>query len=245
MKIGFAGPPAHKVAPRDNKEKKMAEAQAKRTHPTQRDRCAPPIAAQTAITLRARCASSPPHRNGAMEKTFRFTGPATLTPAATALLPPMYINVGAHVGEGAMVDSHALVGTCAQVGRGVHVSAACQVGGVLEPAGARPVIIEDGAFLGGNTGLYEGVLVGAGAVLASGVVLTATTPLFDLVREETLTGTPEAPLQVPAGAVVVPGVRALETEYARAMGLSASCAIVVKYRDEGTDARTALEEALR
>ena len=165
--------------------------------------------------------------------------------AGVVCMPPMYINVGAHVGEGAMVDSHALVGTCAQVGRGVHVSAACQVGGVLEPAGARPVIIEDGAFLGGNTGLYEGVLVGAGAVLASGVVLTATTPLFDLVREETLTGTPEAPLQVPAGAVVVPGVRALETEYARAMGLSASCAIVVKYRDEGTDARTALEEALR
>ncbi|MCH2105588.1 MAG: 2,3,4,5-tetrahydropyridine-2,6-dicarboxylate N-succinyltransferase [Planctomycetes bacterium] len=160
-------------------------------------------------------------------------------------MPPMYINVGAYVGEGTMVDSHALVGTCAQVGSGVHVSAACQVGGVLEPAGARPVIVEDGAFLGGNTGLYEGVLVGAGAVLASGVVLTATTPLFDLVSETQLTGTPDEPLQVPAGAVVVPGVRALDSEFARAQGLSAACAVIVKYRDEGTDARTALEDALR
>ena len=160
-------------------------------------------------------------------------------------MPPMYINVGAYVGEGTMVDSHALVGTCAQVGSGVHVSAACQVGGVLEPAGARPVIIEDGAFLGGNTGVYEGVLIGAGAVLASGVVLSATTPLYDLVSETKLSGTSDAPLQVPAGAVVIPGSRAISSDFARAEGLSASCALIVKYRDEGTDVRTALEEALR
>jgi 2,3,4,5-tetrahydropyridine-2-carboxylate N-succinyltransferase len=160
-------------------------------------------------------------------------------------MPPMYINVGAYVGEGTMVDSHALVGTCAQVGSGVHVSAACQVGGVLEPAGARPVIIEDGAFLGGNTGVYEGVLIGAGAVLASGVVLSATTPLYDLVSETKLSGTAEAPLQVPAGAVVIPGSRAISSDFARAEGLSSSCALIVKYRDEGTDVRTALEEALR
>ena len=160
-------------------------------------------------------------------------------------MPPMYINVGAYVGEGTMIDSHALVGTCAQVGAGVHVSAACQIGGVMEPAGARPVIVEDGVFLGGNTGLYEGVLVRAGAVLASGVVLAATTPLFDLVCETKLTGTPESPLEVPAGAVVVPGVRALDSEFARTEGLSAACAVIVKYRDEGTDARTALEDALR
>ena len=160
-------------------------------------------------------------------------------------MPPMYINVGAYVGEGTMIDSHALVGTCAQVGSGVHVSAACQVGGVMEPAGARPVIIEDGAFLGGNTGVYEGVLIGAGAVLASGVVLSATTPLFDLVSETKLSGTAEAPLQVPAGAVVIPGSRAISSDFARAEGLSSSCALIVKYRDEGTDVRTALEEALR
>ena len=160
-------------------------------------------------------------------------------------MPPMYINVGAYVGEGTMVDSHALVGTCAQVGSGVHVSAACQVGGVLEPAGARPVIIEDGAFLGGNTGVYEGVLIGAGAVLASGVVLSATTPLYDLVSEIKLSGTSDAPLQVPPGAVVIPGARAINSGFAGAEGLSASCALIVKYRDEGTDVRTALEEALR
>ena len=115
----------------------------------------------------------------------------------------------------------------------------------MEPAGARPVIIEDGAFLGGNTGVYEGVLIGAGAVLASGVVLSATTPLYDLVSETKLSGTSDAPLQVPPGAVVIPGARAINSDFARAEGLGASCALIVKYRDEGTDVRTALEEALR
>jgi len=160
-------------------------------------------------------------------------------------MPPMYVNVGAHVGAGTMIDSHALVGSCAQVGEGVHVSAAAQIGGVLEPAGARPVIVEDGAFVGGNAGLYEGVLVGAGAVIAAGVVLTATTPVFDLVRERELRGTREAPLSIPARAVVVPGTRPANGNFARERGLQVGCALIVKYRDERTDAATALEGALR
>jgi 2,3,4,5-tetrahydropyridine-2-carboxylate N-succinyltransferase len=160
-------------------------------------------------------------------------------------MPPMYVNVGAWVGDGTLVDSHALIGSCAQVGSGVHVSAGAQVGGVLEPPAARPVIVEDGAFVGGNCGLYEGVRVGAGAVLAAGVVLAATTPLYDLVHECERTGTSAEPLVVPPGAVVVPGTRPAGGEWARARGLQAACALVVKYRDAGTDARTALEGALR
>ena len=160
-------------------------------------------------------------------------------------MPPMYVNVGAFVGAGSMIDSHALVGSCAQVGEGVHVSAAAQIGGVLEPAGARPVIVEDGAFVGGNTGVYEGVLVGARAVLAAGVVLASGTVVHDLVNETVLRGAPGAPLSIPPGAVVVPGARALSGDYAREHGLSAACALIVKYRDEKTDAATALEESLR
>ncbi len=160
-------------------------------------------------------------------------------------MPPMYINIGAFVGEASMIDSHALVGSCAQIGAGVHLSAAAQVGGVLEPSGARPVIIEDGAFVGGNCGVYEGVLIRERAVIAAGVILTATTRVYDLVQERELCGTREQPLEVPAGAVVVPGTRPASGEWAGQRGLSASCALIVKYRDASTDAATALEGALR
>jgi len=160
-------------------------------------------------------------------------------------MPPMYINVGAYVGSGSMIDSHALVGTCAQIGEDVHVSAAAQIGGVLEPAGARPVIVEDGAFVGGNSGIYEGVHVRAGAVIGAGVVLTATTQVFDLVNETELRGTREAPLEVPANAVVIPGSRPTAGFYAHKHNLQQPCALIVKYRDSRTDAATALEEALR
>ncbi len=160
-------------------------------------------------------------------------------------MPPMYVNVGAYVGAGSMIDSHALVGSCAQIGEGVHLSAAAQIGGVLEPVGARPVIVEDGAFVGGNTGLYEGVLVGRGAVIGAGVVLTGTTRVYDLVNDRELTGTRSAPLEIPENAVLVPGTRPARGGFAAARGLAQACALIVKYRDERTDAATALEAALR
>jgi 2,3,4,5-tetrahydropyridine-2-carboxylate N-succinyltransferase len=160
-------------------------------------------------------------------------------------MPPMYINVGAYVDEGTLVDSHALVGSCAQIGRRVHLSAGVQIGGVLEPPAARPVIVEDEAFIGANSVVVEGVLIRRRAVVAAGVVLTATTPVYDLVRERVLSGTPEAPVEIPEGAVVVPGVRALSTAYARAHGLGIATPLIVKYRDARTDARAALEGALR
>ncbi|MFT7669409.1 MAG: 2,3,4,5-tetrahydropyridine-2-carboxylate N-succinyltransferase [Planctomycetota bacterium] len=160
-------------------------------------------------------------------------------------MPPMYINIGAYVGARSMIDSHALVGSCAQIGEEVHVAAAAQIGGVLEPAGARPVIVEDGAFVGGNTGLYEGVLVRAGAVIAAGVILTGTTRVFDLVNEVELKGTRDAPLEIPTGAVVIPGTRPAKGTWAMANSLAVNCAIITKYRDERTTAATALEEALR
>ncbi len=160
-------------------------------------------------------------------------------------MPPMYINIGAFVGARSMIDSHALVGTCAQIGEGVHVSAAAQIGGVLEPAGARPVIVEDGAFVGGNSGIYEGVHVRTGAVIGAGVVLTRATQVFDLVNETELRGTREAPLEVPANAVVIPGSRPATGAYAQQHNVHQPCALIVKYRDERTDAATALEEALR
>jgi 2,3,4,5-tetrahydropyridine-2,6-dicarboxylate N-succinyltransferase len=165
--------------------------------------------------------------------------------ADVVCMPPMYVNVGAFVGSGTMIDSHALVGSCAQIGRDVHLSAAAQIGGVLEPASARPVIVEDGAFIGGNCGVYEGVLVRARAVLAAGVILTAATRVYDLVHGRELCGTRQAPLEIPAGAVVVPGTRQLQGDFAARHGLSAACALIVKYRDGRTDERTALEEALR
>lgn len=161
------------------------------------------------------------------------------------LMPPCYVNIGAWVGAGAMIDSHALVGTCAQVGQRVHVSAGAQLGGVLEPAGALPVIVEDDAFVGGQCGLYEGVRVGRGAVLAAGVVLTAGSVLFDLAQERELRGSPASPLVVPPNAVVVPASRPAQGRWASERGLQLACAAIVKYRDERTDAAVALEDALR
>lgn len=160
-------------------------------------------------------------------------------------MPPMYINIGSYVDVGTMVDSHALVGTCAQIGKRVHISAAAQIGGVLEPAGARPVIIEDDVMIGGNCGVYEGVMIRRRAVLGSGVILNASTPVYDLVHERVLRSTADQPLEIPEGAVVVAGARAVSSEFGRANGLSVSTPLIVKYRDEKTDARTALEESLR
>jgi 2,3,4,5-tetrahydropyridine-2-carboxylate N-succinyltransferase len=161
------------------------------------------------------------------------------------VMPPAYVNVGAWIGEGTMVDSHALVGSCAQVGAGVHLSAASQVGGVLEPVGARPVIVEDGVFVGGNCGVYEGTLVRSGAVLAAGVILTGSVPLYDLVREEVYRATPDVPLEIPAGAVVVPGSRPAAGRFGEGKGIHLQAPVIVKYRDASTDAAAALEDALR
>lgn len=160
-------------------------------------------------------------------------------------MPPMYVNTGAYVDEATMIDSHALVGSCAQIGKRVHLSAAAQVGGVLEPVGAVPVIIEDDVLVGGGCGVYEGTIVRERAVLAAGTILTGSTPVFDLVRETIYRRTQEKPLEIPAGAVVVPGTRAVETERGRAWGLSVYAPIIVKYRDEKTDSRAQLEDYLR
>ena len=160
-------------------------------------------------------------------------------------MPPMYVNVGAYVDEDTMIDSHALVGSCAQIGRRVHLSASAQVGGVLEPIHANPVIVEDDVFVGGGAGLYEGCIVRTGAVLAAGVTLTSSTRLYDLVEESVYTATDDAPLTVPENAVVVPGSRAVDSEFGREHGLSLSTPIIVKYRDADTEAATALEDALR
>lgn len=160
-------------------------------------------------------------------------------------MPPMYVNVGAWVGAGTMIDSHALVGSCAQIGARVHLSAAAQVGGVLEPVNASPVVIEDDVIVGGNCGVYEGTVVRAKAVLAAGVVLTRGTPVFDLVNETVIRGSASAPLEIPAGAVVVPGARAVKGGFAESQGLSVQTPVIVKYRDEKTDLATALEAWLR
>ena len=160
-------------------------------------------------------------------------------------MPPMFINVGAWVGAGTMVDSHALVGSCAQVGERVHLSAAAQVGGVLEPVNASPVIIEDEAIVGGNCGVYEGTVVRARAVLAAGVVLTRGTPVYDLVHEVVYRATADRPLEIPAGAVVVPGARAVKSTWGVGEGLSVQTPVIVKYRDDKTDLATALESWLR
>jgi len=160
-------------------------------------------------------------------------------------MPPMYINIGSYVDSGTMIDSHALVGTCAQVGKRVHVSAAAQIGGVLEPAGSRPVIIEDDVLVGGNCGIYEGTLVRKRAVLASGVVLTGSTRVYDLVNNTIIRSSNQNPLEIPEGAVLVNGSRAIDTPWAREQGLSLSSPMIIKYRDEKTDAKTALEDALR
>jgi len=165
--------------------------------------------------------------------------------AGVVCMPPMFVNAGAYVDEGTMIDSHALVGSCAQIGKRVHLSAGGQIGGVLEPAGALPVIIEDDVVVGGNCGVYEGTIVREGAVLASGTILTGSTPVFDLVRETVYRRGEASALEIPAGAVVVPGSRSVQNERGREWGLSLYAPVIVKYRDEKTDAATQLEDLLR
>jgi 2,3,4,5-tetrahydropyridine-2-carboxylate N-succinyltransferase len=173
-----------------------------------------------------------------------FRRGAHLAPGVVCM-PPVFVNVGAWVGRGTMLDSHALVGSCAQVGERVHVSAAAQIGGVLEPVNAAPVVIEDDVVVGGNCGVYEGTVVRTRAVVAAGVVLTRGTPVFDLVREEVRRATADQPLEIPEGAVVVPGARAVRGGWGAAQGLSLHTPVIVKYRDERTDLSTALEAWLR
>jgi 2,3,4,5-tetrahydropyridine-2,6-dicarboxylate N-succinyltransferase len=184
-------------------------------------------------------------------------GPWRVVPGGTAVrrgahlgrdvvvMPPSYVNVGAWIGDGTMVDSHVLVGSCAQIGAGVHLAAGVTIGGVLEPPGARPVIVEDDAFVGAGSALLEGVLVGRRAVIAAGVTLTGSSKVYDMVRGRVIAGTIDEPLLVPADAVVVPGSRALEGPFAARHDLSVATAILIKDRDAGTSARVALEAALR
>jgi 2,3,4,5-tetrahydropyridine-2-carboxylate N-succinyltransferase len=159
--------------------------------------------------------------------------------------PPMYINVGAYVDDGSFVDSHALVGSCAQIGKRVHLSAAAQIGGVLEPVGALPVIVEDEVLVGGNCGVYEGTIVKRRAVLAAGTILTGSTPVYDLPNDRVIEPAAGQPLVIPEGAVVVPGTRPVTSGRGREWGLSVATPIIVKYRDERTSARTALETWIR
>jgi 2,3,4,5-tetrahydropyridine-2,6-dicarboxylate N-succinyltransferase len=161
------------------------------------------------------------------------------------IMPPAYINAGAFVDDGTMVDSHALIGSCAQVGKRCHVSAAAQIGGVLEPVGAMPVIIEDEVLIGGNCGVYEGAIVRERAILAAGVILTGSTPIFDAVRGEVYRREGERPLEVPPGAVVLPGARAVTVGAAKDWGLSVYAPVIIKYRDEKTETSVKLEEFLR
>ncbi|MGZ8437002.1 MAG: 2,3,4,5-tetrahydropyridine-2,6-dicarboxylate N-succinyltransferase [Candidatus Limnocylindrales bacterium] len=184
-------------------------------------------------------------------------GPWRIVPGGTAVrrgaclssgvvvMPPSYLNVGAWVGRDTMVDSHVLVGSCAQIGARVHLAAGVTIGGVLEPPGARPVIVEDDAFVGAGSAVLDGVLVRAGAVIGAGVILTGTSRIYDLVRSRVIEGRADRPLVVPAGGVIVPGTRALAGAFAEAHGLGASVALLVKDRDAGTSARVALEAALR
>lgn len=161
------------------------------------------------------------------------------------VMPPAYVNVGAYIDEGTMIDSHALVGSCAQIGKRVHLSAASQIGGVLEPIGALPVIIEDQVFVGGNCGIYEGTVVKRRAVIGAGVLLTGSMPVYDLVKGEIYRRTPGSPLVIPEGAVVVQGSRHIDQPFARQHQLAMYTPIIIKYRTEGTDAATVLEESLR
>jgi 2,3,4,5-tetrahydropyridine-2,6-dicarboxylate N-succinyltransferase len=160
-------------------------------------------------------------------------------------MPPMFINVGAYVDEGTMIDSHALVGSCAQVGKRVHLSAGAQIGGVLEPINAEPVVIEDDVLVGGNCGIYEGTWVKFRAVLGAGTILTRSTPLYDTVRGKIYRATPDTPLEVPENAVVVPGARAVSKGKAAEWNLSLYTPVIVKYRDEKTDQGIELEDLLR
>jgi 2,3,4,5-tetrahydropyridine-2,6-dicarboxylate N-succinyltransferase len=176
---------------------------------------------------------------GSSIRTGAFVAPSVIC------MPPMYINVGAYVDEGTLVDSHALVGSCAQIGKRVHLSAAAQIGGVLEPVNASPVIVEDDVLVGGNCGVYEGTQVRARAVLGAGTILTRATPVYDLVRGEVHRSSAERPLVIPEGAVVVPGARAISRGKGQDWGLSLYTPVIVKYRDEKTDASIELEEMLR
>jgi 2,3,4,5-tetrahydropyridine-2-carboxylate N-succinyltransferase len=160
-------------------------------------------------------------------------------------MPPMFINIGAYVGDGTLVDSHALVGSCAQIGQRVHLSAAAQIGGVIEPVGAMPVIVEDDVLVGGSCGVYEGAIIKRRAVLASGTIITGSTPIYDLPNERIIKPEPGQPLVVPEGAVVVPGARQVSVGAGREWGLSLATPVIVKYRDEKTDARTELERWIR
>ncbi|MGH7493817.1 MAG: 2,3,4,5-tetrahydropyridine-2,6-dicarboxylate N-succinyltransferase [bacterium] len=160
-------------------------------------------------------------------------------------MPPMYINVGAYVDDGTMIDSHVLVGSCAQIGKRVHLSAGAQIGGVLEPVGSLPVIVEDEVLVGGNCGIYEGTIVRQGAVIGAGVIFTASTPVYDLVNDEIYRKTAERPLEIPANAVVIPGTRPITQGRGRELGLAIYTPIIVKYRDEKTDHSTQLEDLLR
>ena len=161
------------------------------------------------------------------------------------MMPPAFVNVGAYVDEETMIDSHALVGSCAQIGKRVHLSAAAQIGGVLEPVGQVPVVIEDDVIVGGNCGIYEGTIVRTRAVIGAGVVLTGSTPVYDTVRGQIYRRTAERPLEIPYGAVVIPGSRPMKGAFAEQHGLSVATPMIVKYRDDKTDSATALEEALR
>jgi 2,3,4,5-tetrahydropyridine-2-carboxylate N-succinyltransferase len=165
--------------------------------------------------------------------------------SGVVMMPPAYVNVGAYVDEGTMIDSHALVGSCAQIGKRVHLSAAAQIGGVLEPVNASPVIIEDDVLVGGNTGVYEGTIVRSKAVLAAGTILTRGTPVYDLPNNNVLRATADAPLIIPARAVVVPGSRAIQHGPGKELGLSIYTPVIVKYRDDKTELSTALEDILR
>ncbi|HXS11598.1 MAG TPA: 2,3,4,5-tetrahydropyridine-2,6-dicarboxylate N-succinyltransferase, partial [Acidobacteriaceae bacterium] len=165
--------------------------------------------------------------------------------SGVVMMPPAYVNVGAYVDEGTMIDSHALVGSCAQIGKRVHLSAAAQIGGVLEPVNASPVIIGDDVLVGGNTGVYEGTIVRSKAVLAAGTILTRGTPVYDLPNDTVLRATADTPLIIPPGAVVVPGSRAIQYGPGKDLGLSVYTPIIVKYRDEKTELSTALEDILR
>jgi 2,3,4,5-tetrahydropyridine-2-carboxylate N-succinyltransferase len=161
------------------------------------------------------------------------------------MMPPAFINIGAYVDEETMIDSHALVGSCAQIGKRVHLSAAAQIGGVLEPVGNLPVIIEDDVIVGGNCGIYEGTIVRPRAVIGAGVVITGSTPVYDLVRGQIYRRAADRPLEIPYGAVVIPGSRRMKGTFAETHDLQVSTPMIVKYRDDKTDSSTALEEALR
>jgi 2,3,4,5-tetrahydropyridine-2-carboxylate N-succinyltransferase len=191
-------------------------------------------ARQFAITDRVRVVPG-----GSSVRTGAYVAPGVIC------MPPMFVNVGAYIDEGTMIDSHALVGSCAQIGKRVHLSAAAQVGGVLEPINAAPVIIEDDVLVGGNCGIYEGTLVRARAVLGAGTILTRSTPLYDLVKGEVYRASADAPLEVPENAVVVPGSRAVTKGVATEWNLSLYTPVIVKYRDEKTDRGIELEDWLR